>query len=311
MMRIWITRVTGYDGGWYGLFILWAAFCLLAHTGMVTAQETVSQADSVTIEKLASLNKDIDDLRATIAELTPRVDENDGLRRQVIESRLGKARMELLQRNLEFARIVAGIGEGVAGYAEFRRQAVEILRGQTRLARQIAADIRARMELPEATASAADQAAAYSRIFELLSTQDEASRIYIEGLDLSRRFGMDVSALEERVRQELAERAATGSALLDIAASDMTALRASLSAVPDDAELKARLAVVTNNVSRLAAILGKVLALMETLGLNTSQYRQQLITVTGQISSDFFDVSVLSALLVGWGKTLWNGLIEC
>ena len=310
MMQKLITPLAGYGCGRRCLLLFWAALCLIAHAGMATAQETVSKADSAVIEKLASLQKDIGGLQATIAELRPRVDDNDGLRRQVIESRLGKARMELLQLNLEFARSVVDLDEGITEYAEYRQQAVEKLQGQTDLARQITADIRERMELPEPGASAADQAAAYSRVFELLSTQDEASRVYIEGLELSHRFGMDVSNLEERVRQELAERAATGAALLDIAASDMSALRASLSAVPDDTEIKARLAVVTNNVTRLAASLGKVLTLMESLGLSTSQYRQQLITVTGQISSDFFDVGVLSALLVGWGKTLWNGLIE-
>jgi len=281
--------------------------CLLP--GLAMAQEA-SQSKPEASEALVSLQTTITDLQATIADLSPRVGNSEGLQRQVAESRLGKARMTLLQRNLEFARIVEGLDEETAGYAEFRQRAIAKLQQQTALTRRIVDDIRGRMKLPEAGASAADQAAAYSRIFELLASLDEVYRIYIEGLDVSRRFGIDVSSLDAEVRQDLAERAATGSALLDISASDMTALRASLAAVPDSTEIKAKLAVVTNNVSRLAASLGKVLGLMQSLDMDTSQYRQQLITVTGQISSDFFDVGVLSALLVGWGKTLWNGLIE-
>jgi len=281
--------------------------CLLP--GLAMAQEA-SQSKPEASEALVSLQATITDLQATIADLSPRVGNSEGLQRQVAESRLGKARMALLQRNLEFARTVEGLDEETAGYAEFRQRAIAKLQQQTALTRRIVDDIRGRMKLPEAGASAADQAAAYSRIFELLASLDEVYRIYIEGLDVSRRFGIDVSSLDAEVRQDLAERAATGSALLDISASDMTALRASLAAVPDSTEIKAKLAVVTNNVSRLAASLGKVLGLMQSLDMDTSQYRQQLITVTGQISSDFFDVGVLSALLVGWGKTLWNGLIE-
>ncbi len=289
--------------------LLLAIMLVLAVASTALAQDA-SQANTETSETLVSLEENIADLQATIASLAPRVDNSEGLQLQVVESRLGKARMELLRRNLAFATIVEGLDEGSAGYAELRQRAVAVLQDQARLTRQIIADIRGRMKLPDASTSAAEQAAAYSRIFELLGSLDEAYRIYIDGLEVSRGFGIDVSRLDTEVRQDLAERAATGSALLDISASDMTALRASLAAVPDDTELKAKLAVVTNNVTRLAASLGKVLGLMESLDMDTSQYRQQLINVTGQISSEFFDVGVLSALLVGWGKTLWNGLIE-
>ena len=290
------------------LLLLSAVFALML-AGGAAAQDTASPTDSATAA-LVSLETDIGDLRATIAELAPRVDGSEGLQRKVTESRLGKARMELLQRNLDYAAIVERLAEDTPGYDDYRQRAMAIMQGQTELARRIAADIRGRMKLPDAGSAAAEQAAAYNRIFELLATLDEAYRIYIEGLELSRRFGIDVDRLEEKVRQDLAERAATGSALLDISASDMSALRASLAAVPDDTEIKARLGVVTSNATRLASTLGNVLGLMESLGMNTSQYRQQLITVTGQISSDFLDVGVLSSLLVGWGRTLWSGLIE-
>jgi small conductance mechanosensitive channel len=283
-------------------------FALLL-AGGAAAQDTVSHADPATAA-LVSLERDIGELRETITELAPRVDSSEGLQHKVIESRLGKARMELLQRNLDYAASVERLAKEVPGYDDYRQRAITIMQGQTELARRIAADIRGRMELPDPGSAATEQAAAYSRIFELLGSLDEVYRIYIEGLEPSRRFGIDVDGLEEKVRQDLSERAATGSALLDISASDMSALRASLAAVPDDAEIKARLAVVTSNATRLASTLGNVLGLMESLGMNTSQYRQQLITVTGQISSDFLDVGVLSALLVGWGRTLWNGLIE-
>ncbi len=289
--------------------LLFAVLLVCLVSGTAAAQDT-SPSNPEASEALVSLQENIADLQATIASLAPRVDSSEGLQREVVESRLGKARMELLKRNLEFATIVEKLGEDTVGYAEFRQRAITKLQQQTELTRRIVADVRGRMKLPEASASAADQAAAYSRIFELLGSLDEAYRIYIEGLEASRRFGIDVSRLDAEVREDLAERAATGSALLDISTSDMTALRASLAAVPGDAEIKAKLAVVTNNVSRLAASLGKILGLMQSLDMDTSQYRQQLITVTGQISSDFFDVGVLSALLVGWGKTLWNGLIE-
>jgi small conductance mechanosensitive channel len=292
------------------LALLLSALFAIALAGPAFAQEAGTSPADAAGKNLDSLNAEIEGLRRAIADLAPRLDGSEGLEKRIVEARLAKARMELLERKLAFARAAAALEESDESYAARRQQAVEILDSQTDLMRQIAADIRGRIELPEAGASAAQQAAIYSRIFELLGELDDAYAIYIQGLELSNDFGIDVGNLEARIRQDIAERAATVSALLDISAADMTALRASLAAVPDDQEIKARLGVETNNVTRLAATLQEVLGLMENLDMDTSQYRQQLITVTGQITSDFFDVGVLSALVVGWGRTLWDGLVE-
>jgi len=89
-----------------------------------------------------------------------------------------------------------------------------------------------------------------------------------------------------------------------------SALRASVAAVPDDAESKAKLAVVVSHVSSLAAGIETVLAMMESLEMDTTHYQNQLLHATGQITTDIFQVGVFSNLLLGWGETLWNAMIE-
>ena len=44
--------------------------------------------------------------------------------------------------------------------------------------------------------------------------------------------------------------------------------------------------------------------------MDTDAYQQQLLSVTGQITTDFFQMDVLSSLLIGWGETLWASLVE-
>ena len=303
-------RTKSLGGFSRGRILLTAALFAILSALPAFAQDGATQDAPVKTGRFEQLSSEMDRLRDEIAELAPKLDGGEGLERRIIEARLGKARIQLLERNLEFARAAVALEEGATGYAEQRQQAIDILNAQTALMRRIAADIRGGITLPEPGASAAEEAAAYSRIFESLQRLDDAYAIYLEGLQLSRELGVDVSELEARVREDLAERAATGSALLDISASEMTALRASLAVVPDDAEIKARLGVETGNVTRLARILDEVLGLMESLEMDTTRYRQQLLTVTGQITSEFFDVGVLSALVVGWGRTLWDGLIE-
>jgi small conductance mechanosensitive channel len=50
--------------------------------------------------------------------------------------------------------------------------------------------------------------------------------------------------------------------------------------------------------------------MMDSLELDTEDYQQQLLIATGQITTDVFDVSVISELLLGWGDNLWAVVIE-
>jgi small conductance mechanosensitive channel len=92
--------------------------------------------------------------------------------------------------------------------------------------------------------------------------------------------------------------------------ADVRALRASVSAVPGDTEIAAKLSVAVANVSRLANGLKVVLTMMGSQNMDVTSYQQQLLGATGQITTDFLEVGVFTNLLLGWGETLWNVLIE-
>jgi len=245
-----------------------------------------------------------------IKSLHTKIGKASGIIQKALESRLIKARMNLLEQHLSFARDVAKQEDAGIKTDRYRKQAIEILGSQVNAAETTAAGIRARIILPEAGSPAAERAAAYSRVFELLDTLNHGYEIVIESLKLSRRFGMNVTALETRVKENLMERAANGSVLLEMTMADVAALRASVSAVPDDAEMKARLNVATLHISSLANGLAAVLAMMDSLGMDTTGYQEQLLLATGQITSDVFEVGVFTNLLIGWSQTLWSVLIE-
>jgi small conductance mechanosensitive channel len=254
--------------------------------------------------------KEIGTLSQQIEELERRFTEESGLGQKVIELRLMAARFAVLERGLEFVRSVAAADEEEAGIEAWRERAVKILVAQDGMTRTIAADLRRRIELPESKDSAADQAAGYSRAFQLLERLNYTYEIYIEGLALSRQLGVDVGQKEQRLRADLAERANNGSALLQITMANLEALRASATAVPDDTEIKAKVLVASNNVARLADGLQAVLGMMDGLEMDTTEYQELLLLATGQVTSDVFEVSVFTNLLVGWGQTLWDVVIE-
>jgi small conductance mechanosensitive channel len=284
-------------------------------TNAFAGEETQPQSEKVSItsdqeQAFKQSVAGIENQKHAIENLKKRIGKTSGLVQKALETRLIKMRMELLELNLEFAKSVAKQEKAGVNVGGYRKQAIEILASQKDTARTVAAYIRERIVIPEAEQSAAEQAAAYSRAFELLSTLNHAYEIFIEGLQLSRQFGLDVTDQETLLKEDLVERAANGSILLEMTIAEVKALRASVSAVPDDAELKAKLKVATFHVSQLANGLGVVLVMMDSLEMDTTTYQQQLLVATGQITTDVFEVGVFTNLIIGWGQKLWSVLIE-
>jgi len=278
-------------------------------------EKALVQSEEVSVDSEQSLAleqvlDEIEILKHAIESLEKRISNASDRTLNALETRLFKARMNLLELNLSFAEAVAKQEEAGVKIDKARKQAIEILGSQLDTARTIAAYIQERIVVAEAKQSAAEQAAAYSRAFELLDTLNHVYEVFIQGLKLSRQFDLDVTAQETQLKENLVERAAHGSILLEMTISDVTALQSSVSVVPGDAELKAKLNVAILQVTRLANGLAVILAMMDELGMDTTNYQQQLLGATGQITTDVFEVGVFTNLLVGWGQTLWSVLIE-
>ncbi len=267
-------------------------------------------AQDAAVKDIKQLSVAIENGKQLIADLEKSLREASGFTEKALRSRLIKARIALLESNLAYAGAVADAVEADSASDKQRQQAVAILDSQIKAIKSTAAIIRERIVPPEADLSAAQRAAAYSKIFELIDVLNHGYEIYIESLKTAQRFDMDVSTEMEALKTDLRERAENGSVLLEMTMSDVTALRASSAAVPDDAETKAKLNVVVAHVGSLAAGIESVLTMMQSLDMDTTHYQNQLLHATGQITTDIFQVGVFSKLLLGWGESLWNAMIE-
>ena len=282
----------------------------LAMTSLTSYASEKTSADISPEQAFDKALADIETQKRVIEDLASRVGKASGVMQVALESRLSKAKMSLLEQNLSFTDAVVKQEKAGTKSDKHQQQAIEFLGSQPALAREIASDIRKRIVFPQEELTAAEQAATYSKIFEQLDRLNHSYQIYIESLELSRHFGLDVSRQEQLLKEDLAERAANGSILLEMTIADVSALKASTAVIPDDAELNAKLNAAINHVSLIANGVAAVLAMMDSLEMNTDDYRQQLLSVTGQITTDSFQVDVLSGLLVGWGETLWIMLVE-
>jgi small conductance mechanosensitive channel len=218
--------------------------------------------------------------------------------------------MNLLEQNLELIKQVAEQEKSGEKNDAYHQKALATVEAQLKAIDTTIALLHSRIVPPEATATASEQAAIFSRIFEEIDLLNHVYEIFIASIELAPHFGRDIAAEKAALIINLRDRAENGSILLEMATSDIKALRASVSAVPDDAESKARLNVVTTHVANLASGVASVLAMMESLEMDTTEYQNQLLLATGQITTDIFQVGVFTSLLVGWSETLWAAVIE-
>ncbi len=262
------------------------------------------------VEVLEQVQARIERQNKAIRDLQRHINESDGILKKMFDARLDKAWLILLEENLIFAESVAAQERSGINVEKYRKQAVEILDSQIEISNAVAKRIRSRIEMPEPGLSAAEQAAAHTKVFRFLDSLNQTYNLSIQSLAQARQFKIDVTEQEVLFKEDLAEYAANGSILLEIAMDDVTASSASVSAVPDDAESKAMLTVNINRVRDLAATLDAVLVMMDSLEMDTSVYLEQVLSATGQITTDLFDFRIITHLLVGWGQTLWNVIIE-
>ena len=269
-----------------------------------------SQSINQALESLDQELADIEEQRQAVKTLQARVEKSAGVTKTAFDIRLDKAWLTLLEQGLSFAENVTAQEKTGAKVDKYQKNAIEILKSQANIANTVIKRISARIVVPEPDLSAAEKAAAYTKVFATLDTLNRAYSLLIKSFKLAHQYEIDMSKQEASLKESLADRAANGSILLEMATNDVTALRASVAVMPGDAELKAKLAVATNHVRNLANGLADVVAMLDELDMDTSAYQQQVLNATGQITTDVFEVSVITNLLVGWGKTLWNMVIE-
>ena len=282
-----------------------ASFFSLIAVSPAQAQESSTNESEPQQASLKAIEKQA----KALADLQARINKSDEAIRTAYELRYDKSLKKMLELNLDFAESVANHDQ-VEIREKYRQQAIQVLTSQFDLATETIKRFKKQIVLPEEGISAAEQAAIYSRAYNLVDSINQGYELWFKSIEVSRKFEIDVAAQEALLRDIFIERAANISVFLDHAVDNVSALRASVKVMPGDAELTAQLAVATNHIKIIADGFDFVLAMMDSMGLDSSDYHEQLLHATGQITTDVFEVDVLSSLLLGWGDRIWEMILE-
>jgi len=163
--------------------------------------------------------------------------------------------------------------------------------------------LRGRVVFPSDDLAPKEFVIADRELFKAIGELDKIFAALITYVELAEEFFLDASADREYVVDELTESAANRSIFLEMALDDVAVLRSTVATLPSNTELVDWLSAAQSRVQLTAKSVQDMVALMNSLGLETRHYRRQVLTATGEITTDVLDVGIVAGLLAQWGRS--------
>lgn len=239
-----------------------------------------------------------------IAALESRIENAEGLRRELLVARLDDVNLELFDSTLRLAREVIDARDSDVDASAYVDGVAAILGTLPSEAFAAADHIVERIDVnftPDKPGAAilADQQLAIDT-----AEVDAIVSDLIDYLEIAPEFDIDVVDDRGRALALVQDSAENRSVFLDLAKREAAKLRVAVATLPGDAELKAWLAATEARERVASTALGSIVGLMNRLDINTDDYRRMLIASTGEITTDVLDVGVLAGLLADWSERI-------
>jgi small conductance mechanosensitive channel len=258
------------------------------------AAETATQFDQL----LANIAAE----EAEIVRLAQRQNESDGPLSEIFGTRVDRTTMRMFKDLLALARQVVRQRERGVDVATYEAAVTEDLRRIPAAINIAIGRVWSRVTFATEDLSPQDFVIKDQQLFAAVAEMDEILKIVVEYLGISGDFGLDASRELEFVRTSLIETAANRSVFLERALEEVAALRVSVATLPDNADLKDRYNAMERRVTESTRSLQRLLPLMNEVGIESRVYRSQLLSVTGEISTDVFDLGVVGKVFGDWGS---------
>jgi small conductance mechanosensitive channel len=248
--------------------------------------------------------------KADIQHLEERIARSEGLMAEVFVVRLDRIWTAIFKNTLSLASDVAAqIADG-RDVAEYRSRIVAEFEQLPGEAKEAIRRLRTRVVFPFVELTPEEKVVADRTLVRLQLELDELYRVLFTYTRIGADFGLDADREESFLKREVAESAANRSAFLERAISDIETLQQTVDALPENANLVERLLAAQARVELAAQGMEDAVNLMSDLGLDTTQYREQLLRVTGTVTTDVFDLEVLTGLVAGWAGTVGDVIAE-
>ena len=299
---------------WFGAMMLLLLIGLLP-TNSLLAQGAAKKSEELSYEeKAAALDAEINALIADNKQLKTRQAQEEGQYAAILSRRIEENALSALDRAHQLVELVIEQEAAGGDPGRFRERAVEMLEMMPEGARKyingLASDPRMGMSAETEDMSVAQKIALEAdreRLSQRILTLEKGM---LRNLELSRKLGLDTTGQQEALTRALSDSAENLSVALEMTQEKSRTLARQLGALPADTDLAALTQVNNGRTKRLSESLRETVAMMETLELDVVRYRQQLIGSAGSVTTDIFNLDVLSGLMARWFESVVDWIKE-
>jgi len=228
----------------------------------------------------------------------------ESLQAQVITARLDVALGDWFKSAIELADEVVEQLEAGKDVAVFLGPILGELNRVPSVGEEIMERAEAQVVFPKDDMAPADVVVADQQLLKIVTDLDGVYGALLDYVELVEGIGIDESDLRLRLEQELSNAAANRSVFLKISLDGVAILKGAIATMPTDTDLPQRLNAAQARTTVASQALQSAVNLMNRLGLETRQYRQQLLTTTGELTTDVLDVGLVAGLVSDWSKAV-------
>jgi small conductance mechanosensitive channel len=281
--------------------------------GLASAQQADEQIELVPLTE--EVTTDFDQRLTNIAlqnvdiqALQGRIDLSEGLVAQVLEIRRDRIWTSMFRETLRLARDVANRRDDGLDVSIYEDLLVGQLSERAPEAIVAIQRMRSRVEFPTEEVPPEEFVIDDQKLFKSVREVDDLYGALIDYVEIAERFELDSSPARNFMTGSLTDTAANRSIFLELAISEVATLRAAVATLPNNTDLADWLSAAEARVRMTAAAMQELIGIMNALDLDTRQYRQQVLTVTGEITTDVLDVGIMASLIKEWSVTV-GGLV--
>ncbi len=228
----------------------------------------------------------------------------EGLQAQVITARLDVALGDWFKSTIELADEVVEQLEAGKDVAVFLDPILGELNRVPSVGKEIMERAEARVVFPQDDMAPADVVVADQQLLKIVTDLDGVYGALLDYVELVEGIGIDESDLRLRLEQELSNAAANRSVFLKISLDAVAILKGAIATMPTNTDLPQRMNAAQARTTVASQALQSSVNLLNRLGLETRQYRQQLLTTTGELTTDVLDVGLVAGLVSDWSKAV-------
>jgi small conductance mechanosensitive channel len=259
--------------------------------------------ESQPVNESQELFRTIEERLAEYRTVEQDVASASGQDKEALEVRASELAGALIEDVQTVAAVIVAREEKGEDASADRDRVTEMLEGVSRYIRDAIGRLDAEMEeigKRREGASPEDLVEIEDRLVVLEQRLNRDLEMLLDHVAVIESFGLDTESDMEFLETRLNERAALLAGRIELVREDLNALEVRLDANPQDAGLLAQHELMRRQLDAHVANLGAAADMMESLEIDTADYRQLLFEATGEITTGLLSGDVLKGLLSTW-----------